>query len=31
MFMILLLAACAIGFIGSEVFNRFVLKNFGKN
>jgi hypothetical protein len=28
MFMILLFAACAIGFVGSEMFNRFVLKNF---
>ena len=31
MFMILLFAACAIGFVGSEMFNRFVLKNFEEN
>ena len=31
MFMILLFAACAIGFVGSELFNRFVLKNFEGN
>jgi len=31
MFMILLFAACAIGFVGSEMFNRFVLKNPEEN
>jgi hypothetical protein len=31
MFMILLVAACVIGFVGSEMFNRLVLKNFEEN
>ena len=31
MFILLLFAACAIGFVGSEMFNRFVLKNLEEN